>query len=201
MLLLHQVFWLRQTVTLAVLLQRSWVRSESITSRRNTSASRDRAVTAAHVCERPPSCTALVHRPRARLDLNPRTTKCRELCPHHPSTPCPRAVLSGYDEREARPWQDAPRCPHAGARGEPSPLPARNHALYSLKPTPSPTCTASTCILPASHAIFFASLFTEPGGGRLCRRPEHPRARVYRRSRGRQEGLCAVLHNRVPLLT
>ena len=36
------------------------------------------------------------HAPLARLGLKtPRTTKCSELCPHHPSTPlCPRTVLN-----------------------------------------------------------------------------------------------------------
>ena len=83
---------------------------------------------------------------------------------HHPSTPlCPRAVLSSYDEREARPGQDAPRH-HAGARGEPSTLPTRNQSssssgLLSLKPTPSPTRVlhqlAHYCL--ACH-VFVASL-------------------------------------------
>ena len=45
----------------------------------------------------------------------------------------------------------------------------------------------------------FGTTPNQPGGGRLCHRPEHPVAEVYRRRRGRQ-GLSAALHSRVPLL-
>eukprot|EP00964_Phaeocystis_antarctica_P069256 scaffold42051_cov71-Phaeocystis_antarctica.AAC.1 len=37
-----------------------------------------------------------------------------------------------------------------------------------------------------------ATLYTGPGGGRFCRRPEHPLAGIYRRNRRRQ-GLSATL--------